>query len=299
MIGPAARAPAAPGGAAARLIAGAAASGARAAAAAGVGLELAEAVPQLEAVARFLAEVWQTPPGQPPLAPDVLRAIVHAGGAVHVARQGEELAGAAAMIFCGPSPGGVYSLIAGARHSGRGVGFALKQAQRAWALERGATSMMWTFDPLVSRNARFNLAKLGAVAAEYEVNFYGLLNDGIDGQGETDRLAARWPLAVRRAVAAADGDQADVAGPDLARCDVDSRPAPDGGPLLARDSGGWWCRVPAEIVALRRSDRPLADRWRLAVREALLAAFSDGHAATGFSRDGWYRLTRRAAEEQT
>ena len=280
-----------------QVVADAATVAARASAAAKVRMELASDVPQLEMAARLFADVWLTPAGQPPLAADLLRAIVHADGAVHLACNGSGVVGATAMIFCSPSSRGVYSLIAAARSSDRGVGFALKQAQRAWALERGATSMTWTFDPLVSRNARFNLVKLGAVAVGYGVDFFGPLNDGIDGQSETDRLSAVWSLASPRAVAAANGNRADVADPDLASAELDSRPAPDGGPLSGRDQDGRWCRVPKDIVAVRRRDQALANDWRYAVREILLAAFREGLAATGFSRDGWYRLSHQTVKE--
>lgn len=265
---------------------------ARAAAAGHVRVGLAGDVPRLKAVAEFFARVWLTPAGRPPLAADVLRSIVHAGGAVHVAHNGSGIAGACAAIFRPPATRSVYSLIAAAGSSDRGVGFALKQAQRAWALEHGARSMVWTFDPLVSRNARFNLVKLGALASDYAVDFYGPLDDGIDGHDETDRLTAVWPLTGARTAAAAGGRYAETVGPDLGRAELDPGRAPDGGPLTARDETARWCRVPTDIVAIRRQDQPAAARWRSAVREVLLAAFADGFTATGMSRDGWYRLTR-------
>ena len=43
----------------------------------------------------------------------------------------------------------------------RGVGFALKLAQRAAALDAGFDDVRWTYDPLLARNAWFNLTKLG------------------------------------------------------------------------------------------------------------------------------------------
>jgi predicted GNAT superfamily acetyltransferase len=261
---------------------------ARAAASAGVRVELAADVPGLRQAAEFFASVWLTPDGRPPLGVDILRSLVHAGGAVHIARHGDGVAGACAAIFRPPAERGVYSVIAAAGSSDRGVGFALKQAQRAWALERGATSMRWTFDPLVSRNARFNLVKLGAVAIGYAVDFYGPLDDGIDAGDETDRLTVEWALACPPAATAAHG-------PDLATVELDPRRAPDGGPLSARDESGRWCRVPADIVATRRRDHELAAAWRTAVRDVLGAAFADGFQATGMSRDGWYHLTRGEA----
>lgn len=273
-------------------VATAAEDAARAAAGPGVRIDLVGDVPRLERVARFLAEVWRTPESRPPFGVDVLRALVHAGGAVHCADDGTGLVGASVLTFCAPESRAVYSMIAAARTRDRGVGFAVKQAQRAWALRHGATSMLWTFDPLVSRNARFNLVKLGATAIAYETDFYGRMDDGIEGDGETDRLTAAWSLADARTEAAAAGRPLDVHGPDLAAAEIDPRRAPDGEPFVARAADGLWCRVPPDIIALRREDQTLAVRWRAAVREALDPAFRAGFVATGFSRGGWYRLTR-------
>src|SRR5260370_27426456 len=60
-----------------------------------------------------------------------------------------------------------------------GLGFALKQHQRIWCLDRGVKEVERTFDPLVKRNAYFDLNKLGAEARAYLVNFYGEVTDGM------------------------------------------------------------------------------------------------------------------------
>lgn len=80
---------------------------------------------------------------------------------MHAAYDGTRLAGAAVAVFGQPGRQDTYSLVAAAD---RGLGYAVKQAQRGWAMERGARTMRWTFDPLVGRNARFNLVKLGPPA---------------------------------------------------------------------------------------------------------------------------------------
>jgi len=267
-----------------------------AAAAAGVRIETVEDPRRLRAVAGMFADVWATAPGRDPLASDVLRAIAHAGGAVHVAFNGSKPVGAAAAVFCPPESRAAYSLIAATCSSDRGVGFALKQGQRAWALGHGATSLVWTFDPLVSRNARFNLVKLGAVAREYVVDFYGPLDDGVNTGDETDRLKVVWSLTSTQATDAARGRYPRVDGPDFDTAEADCRPAPDGGPLAARDADSLWCRVPADIVDVRRADRDLATRWRAEVRDVFVPALAEGFVATGMSRDGWYRLTREESQ---
>ena len=88
-----------------------------------------------------------------------------AGGYISGAYAGDELIGASAG-FLGRRAGELHlhSHISGviAARQSRHVGVALKQHQRAWALARGIDSIEWTFDPLVRRNAFFNLVKLGA-----------------------------------------------------------------------------------------------------------------------------------------
>ncbi|MEE4591528.1 chorismate synthase [Streptomyces sp. DSM 41524] len=257
--------------------------------AAGVDVRTVHDVAGVQAVADFFAEVWRLPRSNPPYPAEVLHSVVHAGGAVHAAYTtvpgGERLSGAAVAVFGPPADREVYSLVAAATASDRGVGHAVKQAQRGWALERGAHTMRWTFDPLVARNARFNLVKLGAVGAEYLVDLYGPMNDGVNDGDESDRLTARWDLLAGPAPAPADDTGDRAAAPVL-------RPAPDGGPLAARDGDRLWCRVPGDVVALRTADPALALRWRHAVREVFAEAYAEGFRATAMSRDGWYRLTR-------
>ena len=78
------------------------------------------------------------------------------------------------------------------RHAG--VGTALKLAQRAQALGAGIHVMRWTFDPLVGRNAWFNLGKLGVVADRFERAFYGRMTDAINAGERSDRFVVRWDL---------------------------------------------------------------------------------------------------------
>jgi predicted GNAT superfamily acetyltransferase len=84
-----------------------------------------------------------------------------------------------------------------------GVGYALKLFQRAVCLEQGITDMRWTFDPLIRRNAHFNLVKLGAEVVRFLPDFYGPLDDAINGSDRSDRFEVRWRLdsqRVRRAL---------------------------------------------------------------------------------------------------
>jgi predicted GNAT superfamily acetyltransferase len=75
-----------------------------------------------------------------------------------------------------------------------GVGRQLKLAQRAEALARGIDLIEWTFDPLQTRNAYFNLVRLGAIVRSYIPNFYGNTSSPLHGGLPTDRLVAEWRL---------------------------------------------------------------------------------------------------------
>lgn len=256
-----------------------------AARAAGVTVRTVHDVTGIAAVADFFSDVWRNPPQSPPLPAEVMHSLVHAGGAVHAAYtvDGERLAGACVAVFGPPAAADAYSLLAAAD---RGVGYAVKQAQRVWLLERGARTLRWTFDPLVGRNAYFNLVKLGGVATEYLVDFYGPMADGVNAGDESDRLAVTWDLTtVVRWWGRGGRDRA--AAPVTAT-------APDGAPLARRSADGRyvWCRVPVDVVTLRAADPGLALSWRHAVRDVFTEAFAEGFTATDMARDGWYTLTR-------
>ncbi len=78
----------------------------------------------------------------------------------------------------------------------RGVGRALKLAQRESALERGVDRITWTFDPLQTRNAYLNFEKLRVVADRYLRDFYGETSSPLHAGG-TDRLWVTWHLRER------------------------------------------------------------------------------------------------------
>ncbi|MGI5502660.1 hypothetical protein [Lentzea sp. CA-135723] len=224
-------------------------------------------------VSAYYAEVWDAT--EDVLSSETLHCIRHAGGATIGAFDGDELIGATTGLFC--PDGSVYSMIAAARP---GAGHPLKLAQKDWAAGLGAKSMRWTYDPLVARNARFNLVKLGAVVTEYTPDFYGPMRDGVNDGDESDRLTVQWDLTGARE------PHESVPGGEVTKI------APDGEPLARTDGERIWCRVPRDVVQVRKESRELAKQWRVAVREVFVDAFAEGYAATSMSREGWYELER-------
>ena len=270
----------------------AAADAADAAARAGVEIAPLDEVDELTAASRLVADVWGTATDDSQLPPELMRAMTHAGNYAAGAYAKGDLVGVV-VGFLGRDDDGTYlhSHILGVSTARRGgnIGFALKADQRAWALARGIDKITWTFDPLVRRNAHFNLQKLGAHAVEYLESFYGTMRDGINAGDESDRLLAVWYLSDAKATEAASGKLDEPAIADAAEVLSNG----DGEPRLDGASGrSVLCATPDDIVALRRSDPERAWRWRLALREALGGAMHDGYSVSGFTRSGWYVLSR-------
>ena len=144
----------------------------------------------LAEVTRLFDDIWRPDPQNRPVTTELLRALTKADNYVAGAIDGDTLVGGCVGFFGPPVLATMHSHIAGvtAAVMRRSVGFAVKLHQRAWALRRGVTAIEWTYDPLVSRNAYFNLVKLGAVPTEYLTNFYGGMNDAINGSEDSDRL---------------------------------------------------------------------------------------------------------------
>ena len=137
-----------------------------------------------------------------------------------------------------------------------GLGRVLKQHQRDWAFARDVGHITWTFDPLVARNAHFNLRVLGARVTEYLVDHYGPMDDGVNRGDETDRVMVSWALAAPPA------------------------PTPPDEQVVAS------VEVPHDIETMRREAPADAAAWRVRVREQFLGPAGGG--------PGRRRVRRRA-----
>lgn len=230
-------------------------------------------VEELHEAAAVLGRIWGVP-DNPPMSAELLRAMGKAESYVVGAYDLDDPAGPMVGVCVGfhstPAARVMHSHIAGVTSAvaGRHAGFALKLHQRAWCLDRGIEMMEWTYDPLVARNAYFNLAKLGARVAEYLPDFYGAMTDGINRHDETDRILVHWSLSAPEVVAACAGTPARAAVPSGAAAS--------------------WVQVPRDVEALRLTDPEQARAWRTKVRDQLLVALeADGHVA-GFDKEQGY-----------
>ncbi|MFA9430509.1 GNAT family N-acetyltransferase [Egicoccus sp. AB-alg2] len=260
----------------------------------------------MAAVSRLFDDVWgRTGPADAILAPEALTALAHAGAQVSGALRDDTLVGATAAFLGRDDDGDTYlhshvtGVLGGA--AGRGVGRALKWHQRAWCLQRDLVRVRWTFDPLVRRNAVFNLVHLGARVVGYREDLYGRMQDARNAGTPTDRLVVDWDLFAPRVLAAAAGRAAepDVTAMRRAGAAAVLRVDDDGTPhLTPTDAPRRLVQVPADIEAIRRQDPDLATAWAAAVRTTLGHALQHGMRVGGCTRDGWYVLAMdRAVSE--
>jgi predicted GNAT superfamily acetyltransferase len=241
-----------------------------AAAAAGVAVRELRGLDEHHAAVGLLADIWGRRPENPPIAPELLRAFSKSGGYIAGAFDAHTVVGVTVGFHADPGLHALHSHIAGISPTvaGRSIGYAMKLHQRAWTVARGIPFIEWTFDPLVARNAYFNIGKLAAMPVEYLTNFYGIMTDAINGDDETDRLLIRWRLlddAVSRAAAAGRAERVD---PHAARC--------------------LRIAVPADIESLRRESPAQAREWRIRVRGELGSALGAGGRIVGFDRTEGY-----------
>lgn len=243
-----------------------------------------------ERASAVLGRIWGTP-GTSFIDPALLVALAHAGNFVAIAHVGDDAVGAA-VGFAGPPGRPFHSHVVGLLPAavGRGAGRAVKLTQRAWCLERGFAAMTWTFDPLVRRNARFNLRTLGAEAVEYIPDFYGHMVDAVNEGQHSDRMLVRWDLTREPGGVAAPADLRDA---HVAVADAGDGPTPYGRP--GPDAHTAVVALPADVAALRRDAPTAASAWRLETRSALVDLLGSGWRLDGVSDDGHYVLRKDAA----
>lgn len=270
-----------------------------AAAKAGVEIRLLSEVDDFARVAELFQSIWTKQGEASPVNVETLRALSKAGSYVGGAFEHDELVGACFGFFAAPDQRALHSHIAGvsSRMRGRSVGFALKVHQRAWALEEGLDEISWTFDPLISRNAHFNLVKLAATPTSYHRNFYGHMADALNGADDTDRMLVTWYVRDPRVVAACHGEPVgttdDIAGEDQADAEPLLSVGEDLGPLRHRtDARLVRVALPRDIESLRLTEPARATAWRLALRETLGSSLEGGGRVLSFDRSGAYTIDR-------
>jgi predicted GNAT superfamily acetyltransferase len=251
--------------------------------------------------------IWGMTPGEA-TSPYMMNAVVHNGGVVIGAELDGRLVGFCFGFLAWRDETRIlWSHMAGVlpEYHDQGIGSRLKHAQRRWALDRGLTTMHWTFDPVQRGNANFNFHHLRAIADTYLVDHYGVMTDAINAGLASDRLEVRWLLNDERVIAAAENRP--LAGPEYT---VDEAAfvlrAGENAALIRSPETAFaypacFIEIPYHVNALKRSAMALAQRWQLAMRQAMLEALQQGYVIVDFvcqDERGWYVLMRGEAQAQ-
>jgi predicted GNAT superfamily acetyltransferase len=198
------------------------------------------------------------------ITPNLLQAMVHSGAYLSGAFIDNQIVGAA-FAFPATNDGlHLHSHMTAVlpEYRDKGVGYALKIDQWNWAKKKKYSHLSWTFDPLVRRNAKLNIAKLGVDISAYHPNFYGDMPDALNAGDESDRLMVSW------------------------RTDVDSLKARE--LIRSPEPDDILIEIPEDIVAIRSKSQSESMKWRRQVREQFMAAFEKNGKVIGFSANNEY-----------
>ena len=198
------------------------------------------------------------------ITPNLLQAMIHSGAYLSGAFVDGECVGAA---FAFPATTGglhLHSHMTAVLDSFRdkGIGHALKVDQYKWAKQNNYKEITWTFDPLVARNAKLNVLKLGVDISAYYPNFYGDMPDELNAGDESDRVMASLKV-------------------------VGDAPTPRTA-ISALEKSAVLIAIPDDIVAIRGKDLAENLRWRRSVRDKFVSALARGGKVIGFSTNNEY-----------
>ena len=232
-----------------------------------VRIRLARGPADAAVISTVFDEVWRV---STMVSPEIIVASLHNGGYGSIVEEAGQPIGAAFALVGVPLVGeagpNLHSHAAGvvAHRAGHGIGEQIKLHQWQWAKENGFSTITWTFDPLVRRNAWFNIVKLGVRVLGYHTNFYGELPDGINAGEQSDRVLVRW--------------------------DVDGVGSPTRGAFIDAREDDVMIATPADIEEMRLRDRVESNGWRFRQRDAFVAAQARGARIVGLADDYSYVL---------
>jgi predicted GNAT superfamily acetyltransferase len=180
-------------------------------------------------------------------------------------------------------------------HRDAGIGFALKRAQWQMVRHQGLDHVTWTYDPLLSRNAYLNIAKLGAVCTTYRRAEYGEMRDGLNAGLPSDRFQVDWWINTRRA----ERRLGKRSRPTLKLSHVARSGLRPFYPLQERTDGLprppehvphfedrlLLAEIPGDFMDMKSKDFALARDWRFFTRELFETAFAAHYIVTDFVFD--------------
>jgi predicted GNAT superfamily acetyltransferase len=218
----------------------------------------------------------------------LMMVIAKTGGQVLGAYDGDKPIGFAFMLYAyKEGKNYLHSQLVGVlpEYRNANLGYALKLAQRDYALKISLKKIEWTFDPLQSKNAYFNVHKLGAIIQRYEPNYYGNLGGAYSANLDSDRVYAEWYVGSDRVSKRLKGESELNISDDIQA--IESKTVNRvvfNAKGLAENQGydlhtlhtDFFIEIPEDFETIK-SDLYLARHWRQQLREMLMYFLERGY----------------------
>lgn len=163
------------------------------------------------------------------------------------------------------------------------IGYRLKLAQRELLMERGIDLITWTYDPLESRNGRFNLHKLGAECNRYVRNAYGAMRDSLNAGLPSDRFEVDWWIGSERVKERIEGLKPMHTVWEL---QASGGVVIHGADEVTGREAHVLFEIPSDFQKIKAEDSGKALEWRLRSREVFEMAFKLGYSAVDLLVEG-------------
>ena len=166
-----------------------------------------------------------------------------------------------------------------------GVGKLLKERQLVVAKEMGYDLIMWTFDPLETRNAYLNVSKLYGICDTYLENWYGEMEDGLNKGLPSDRFKIAWWISSKRVQEQWKPKVTTYDRPfNVAQSEKDNPVLLYTENKLDSTQDGIEIPIPSNIQFIKTSEPELALAWRMHTRTIFQNLFATGYALVGVNK---------------
>lgn len=234
---------------------------------------------EVQKVVDFQYKIW----GEKNVTPyPYLIASIHNGGLIIGSFLHEEL-----VAFCYAFPGyknGESYLVShmmavSTALRNNGIGFQLKNIQKEWALKQGYNKIVWTFDPLESRNAYLNICKIGGYVKTYLPDHYGSMEDEMNKGMPSDRFLLEWDLKNQRKKEHVPENVDSLI--QLHKNSVIPMKVKD---EIVWDANYYKVPVPSDIHIIKKEDFSVALKWRTLLAYCFQKLFKNGYMVVDFHK---------------
>jgi predicted GNAT superfamily acetyltransferase len=177
-------------------------------------------------------------------------------------------------------------------YQGKGIGMKLKLGQRDKMLRQGIDLIVWTYDPLLGKNASLNVEKLGGIVRHYARDIYGAVSNPLQVGLSTDRFLLEWELMSDRVRERIRSKKPRPRAEEWLREEKynfvnyvtweSNLPRPIASDL-EMDDEVLLVQIPYDLNTIKKMDLGIARGWRESTRDIFETYFRRGYVVTSFA----------------